>query len=79
MLASFAVEDTAGSCCFLLVSVRLPSPQDNYASLVSWNKGALQGNRRQTHSKTSFPLCGVFSFVEALLKGSGVLFCGIFG
>ena len=70
-------------CCwkllFLLVLVRLPSLHDNYAYTVSWNEGALWGTCRQTHSKTIFPLFGVFSFVGTLFTGSGVLSCGIFG
>ena len=45
---------------YMLVLVRLPSLHDNYAFLVSWNKGALRGNCRQIHSKTSFPPVWVF-------------------
>ena len=39
---------------YMLVFVRLPSLHDNYAFMVSWNKGALLGNCRQIYSKTSF-------------------------
>ena len=39
---------------YVLVLVRLPSLHDNYASVVSWNNGALQRNCRRIHSKTSF-------------------------
>ena len=39
---------------YMLVLVKLPSLHDNYAYMVSWNKGALRGNCRQIHSKTSF-------------------------
>ena len=63
----------------MLVFVRLPSLHDNYAYMVSWNKGALHGNCRQIHSKTSFSLFGVFSFVETIFIGSGVSSFGIFG
>ena len=63
----------------MLVLVRLPSLHDNYAYMVSRNNGALMGNCRRIHSKTSFSPVWVFSFVETLYIGSGVLSYGIFG
>ena len=64
----------------MLVFVRLPSLHDNFAFWVNWNKGALRGNCRQKHGKTSFfPIFFGFSPLSKLSVGSGVKFCGTFG
>ena len=46
---------------FVLAQVGLPSLHDNHACVVSWNEGALRGNCRRTHSKTS--LSPVWAFL----------------
>ena len=59
---------------YMLVLVRLPSLHDNYACMVSWNKGALRGNCRQIHSKTSFsPVWGFLLCRNYLYRFCGVI------
>ena len=67
----------AGYCWKLLhvhVLVRLPSLHDNHACMVNWNKGALWGNCRQIHGKTSFhPVWGFLLCRNSLYRFWGVI------
>ena len=60
----------------MLVLVRLSSLHDNHAFLVSWDNGALRGDCRRTHGKTSFsPFSGFLLCRNSLYRFWRVILC----